>query len=194
VVSRTHLQSEEPLRRLLAEHLPAVRFEDLAVPFQCVAASIERAAEHWFTSGDLVTAVLASAALPGVLPPVEVDGEHFVDGGLVNSIPIARAVALGATEIFVLHVGRIEEPLTPPRLPWEVGFVAFEIARRHRFNADLAAVPDGVTVHVLPTGLGERRPSTWSNFRYADTRRVGRRVELSRTATADYLESLRPGG
>ena len=42
---------------------------------------IERAAEHWFTSGPIVPAILASAAVPGLLPPAEIDGEHFLDGG-----------------------------------------------------------------------------------------------------------------
>jgi NTE family protein len=97
------------------------------VPFQCVAASIERAAEHWFASGSLVDAILASAAVPGVLPPVRVGDEHFLDGGLVNSIPVGRAVALGATTIYVLQVGRIERSLEVPRRPWEVATVAFEI-------------------------------------------------------------------
>ena len=53
--------------------------------FQCVAASIERAAEHWFSDGPIVDAVLASAAVPGILPPVEIGGEHYIDGGIVNS-------------------------------------------------------------------------------------------------------------
>src|SRR4051812_31932372 len=75
-----------------------------------------------------------------------------LDGGLVHSIPVGRAVALGADEIYVLHVGGIDRPLRPPTWPWEVGLVAFEIARRHRFSADLAALPPGVTVHVLPSG------------------------------------------
>ena len=56
-----------------------------------VAASIEGASEHWFTSGPIADAVLASAAVPGILAPVEVEGEHFIDGGIVNSIPIGRA-------------------------------------------------------------------------------------------------------
>src|SRR4029077_6801262 len=100
---RTHLHSNRPLRALVSKLLPP-RFEDLDVPFQCVAASIEKAAEHWFSSGPLADAILASAAVPGVLPPVEIDGEHFVDGGIVNSIPISRAVELGATEVYVLQV------------------------------------------------------------------------------------------
>ena len=68
-------------------------------PFQCVAASIERAAEHWFDSGVLADVVLASCAVPGILPPVKIGDEHFIDGGIVNSIPVARAVTLGARSI-----------------------------------------------------------------------------------------------
>src|SRR2546428_9152786 len=101
VRSRTYLHSNRPLRTLIERLLPASRFEDLAVPFQCVAASIEKAAEHWFFEGPLVDAILASAAVPGVLPPVEIGGQHFVDRGIVDSVPISRAVELGAKEIFV---------------------------------------------------------------------------------------------
>ena len=93
--------------------------------------------------------------MPGILPPVEVGGEHYIDGGIVNSIPVDRAVQLGATRIFVMHVGRLDRPLEPPRWPWEVALVAFEIARRHRFLGDLASLPDGVEIHVLPTGQPE---------------------------------------
>ncbi|HLY50989.1 MAG TPA: patatin-like phospholipase family protein [Solirubrobacteraceae bacterium] len=148
----THLESLESARARLVEALPVQRIEELAVPFQCVAASIERAAEHWFTSGPLADAVLASCAVPGILPPVRIGDEHFIDGGIVNSIPVGRAVALGATSIYVLQVGRLEKPLEPPRWPWEVGLVAFEVARRHRFAYDLQSLPEGVDLHVLPTG------------------------------------------
>ena len=65
-----------------------------------------------------------------------------MDGGLVHSIPVGRAVALGAQRIFVLHVGRVEQPLQPPRWPWQVGLVAFEIARRHRFVEEMATLPE----------------------------------------------------
>src|SRR3954447_2914286 len=66
--TRTHLHDNASLRARLSESLPA-RIEDLAVPFQCVAASIEQAAEHWFSEGPLVDAVLASSAVPWILPP-----------------------------------------------------------------------------------------------------------------------------
>ena len=140
--TKTHLHGNDALRATLTEALPIALIEDLPVRFECVAASIEGAAEHWFTAGPLVDAVLASAAVPGILPPVEVGGQHFIDGGIVNSIPVDRAVQLGATRIFVMHVGRLDRPLEPPRWPWEVALVAFEIARRHRFLGDLASLPD----------------------------------------------------
>jgi NTE family protein len=150
--SGTHLESPEIARARLARALPVERVEDLMVPFQCVAASIERAAEHWFSSGVLVDVVLASCAVPGILPPVKIGDQHYIDGGIVNSIPVARAVMLGASTIYVLQVGRLEKPLQPPRWPWEVGLVAFEVARRHRFAYDLQSLPDSVKLHVLPTG------------------------------------------
>ena len=110
----THIYSSAPLRARLEEELGDARFEDLPVRLEVCAASIERAAEHWFTEGPIVPAILASAAVPGLLPPAEVDGEHFLDGGLVNSIPVGRAVELGATRVFVLQVGRIDRPLRVP--------------------------------------------------------------------------------
>src|SRR4029453_11109420 len=79
--SGTHVQSNHGLAGLLEELLPVERIEDLDVPFECVAASIERATAHWFCEGPIVPAVLASSAVPGLLPPVEIDGEHYLDGG-----------------------------------------------------------------------------------------------------------------
>jgi len=186
--SGTHLHSNEPLRRLLEDLLPVDRIEDLAVGFQCVAASIERAAAHWFTSGPIVPAVLASTAVPGLLPPVRVGDEHFFDGGLVHSIPVSRAVALGAGTVYVLHVGRIERPLEVPRRPWEVGLVAFEIARRHRFAEEMASLPPGVTVHVMPAGVnGSQRGTDLSQLRYRDVSRVDEHIERAYLASAAYL-------
>lgn len=63
--TRTHAHDNTPLRKLVERELPVQRIEELKVSFQCVAASIERAAEHWFDKGPIVEAVLASCALPG---------------------------------------------------------------------------------------------------------------------------------
>ena len=192
--TRTHIQSLAEIRERLVRALPVARVEELPVPFQCVAASIERASEHWFDSGDLADVVLASCAVPGVLPPVKIGDEHFIDGGIVNSIPVGRAVALGARRIYVLQVGRLETALQPPRWPWEVGLVAFEVARRHRFAHDLDSLPDDVELHVLPTG-GSAAPAyndLAGQLRYRRiARTVNRQIESSYEASQRYLRDNR---
>lgn len=188
VRTRTHLHSAKPLRQLLQQELGDLTFDQLTIPFQCCAASIERAAEHWFTEGRVVDAVMASAAVPGLLRPARVGNEHYLDGGIVNSIPVGRAVEVGAERIFVLQVGRIDRPLKPPSKPWEVAKVSFEIARRHRFHREMAALPEHVTAHVLPTGGGSARDD--SLLAYRDFRAVMRRIDDAYEATARYLALL----
>jgi NTE family protein len=187
--SGTHLHEIEPLLRMLDDELPAKDFSDLQLPFSCVAANIEHATAQWFTSGPLAPAVLASCAVPGLLPPVEIDGQHYFDGGLVDSIPVGRAVRLGATTVYVLQVGRIERPLAPPRRLWEVGLVAFEIARRHRFHEDMSHLPEEVTVHVLPSG-GTQRPPDLSQLRYRNKTDVDANIERAYIASTKYLTAL----
>jgi NTE family protein len=120
---------------------------------------------------------------------VVIDGRHYLDGGLVNSIPLGRAIHLGAERVFVLQVGRIDQPLRAPERPWEVGMVAFEIARRHRYARDLADAPAEVEVHVLPTGEGGAPP--WNSraaLRYSSA--LGEsdaRIDAAYRASADYL-------
>jgi NTE family protein len=183
----THLHSSAPLRAMLERELDGVsEFTDLAVRFECCAASIERAAEHWFADGPLVDAVIASAAVPGLLPPMRIDGEHFIDGGIVNSIPVGRAIELGAGTVFVLQVGRIDRPLNPPRNPFDVARVAFEVSRRHRYAREMAAIPAGVSVYVLPTGGGSARDD--SPLAYRDMRTAMRRITQAHDASAKFLQ------
>jgi NTE family protein len=182
----THLHSARPLRERLHAELGDRTFSDLAIELQVCAASIERAAEHWFTSGRVVDAVVASAAVPGLLRPAVVDGEHYLDGGIVNSIPVGRAVEQGADRIFVLQVGRIDRPLTAPRKPWDVARVSFEIARRHRFHREMAALPEHVTAHVLPTGGAG--PKDDNLLSYRDFRGVVRRIDAAYRASVAYLD------
>ena len=182
----THLWSPKPLRQALEDELGDLVFEDLPVRFQVCAASIERAAEHWFASGPVVPAVVASAAVPGLLPPAEVDGEHYLDGGIVNSIPLGRAVQLGATRVFVLQVGRIDRPLSVPRRPWEVARVSFEIARRHRFNRELDELPAGVEAHVLPARGTSGKDDSLMGSR--DFSGIQQRIDETYAACVAYLD------
>lgn len=185
--TRVSLHSDEPLRRLVERVVERDLVEDLPVRFQCVAACIETATPRWFTHGPLVDAVLASCAVPGLLPVVEIDGFHYLDGGIVDSIPVGRAVSQGATTVHVLQVGRIEEPLRPPRRPHEVAMVAFEIARRHSFATAMEELPGSISVHVLPTGGTAPRFGDLRQLRYRDFSDVSPRIEAARAATEAYL-------
>ena len=185
------IHSTEDLRSILESfHGPDKRIEDLSVTFQCVAASIERSAEHWFTSGPLMPALLASSAVPALFPPVKINDEHFYDGGLVNSVPLDRAFKLGAKSIFVLQVGRIEAPLRPPERLHEAGLISFEIARRHTFARAMENVPDDVELHLLPSGnpvaFDDRRQIKWKDMANATNLMAG-----AYEATTKYLSDLR---
>jgi NTE family protein len=185
VSTGTHLWSSKPLHQALVEEFGDLTFEQLPVRFQVCAASIERAAEHWFDSGPVVDAVVASAAVPGLLPPAKVGDEHYLDGGIVNSIPLGRAVQLGATRVFVLQVGRVDRPLTVPKRPWEVARVSFEIARRHRFIRELGELPASVEAHVLPARGTSGRDDSLLGTR--DFSGVQQRIDETYAASAAYL-------
>jgi NTE family protein len=181
------LHESEELRSLVEKAIhPDTRIEDLHIRFQCVAASIEKSREHWFDSGPLVDAVLASSAVPALFPPVEIAGEHFYDGGLVDSVPLGRAVDLGADVIYVLQVGRMESPLRPPERLYEAALISFEIARRHRFATTMERLPDGIGVHLLPTGS----PVAWDDrrqLRWKDTGGIEERMKVAFESTSAYL-------
>jgi NTE family protein len=181
---RTHLLSNAPLQQILERHLPVADFAGLEVPFQCVAACIEDASGRWFDRGPIVPAVVASCSVPGLFPPVEIEGLHYLDGGLVHSIPVGRALQLGAARIYVLQVGRVEQPLKVPRLPWEVGQVAFEIARRHRFVHEMESVPEDVEVHLLPSGAPA---SPNLSLGYGRASRMVERMDQAYEATLAHL-------
>lgn len=182
----TYLHSNEGLRRLVTDAAGDTRIEQLPVPFQCVAACVETASAEWFTSGPIVDAVLASCAVPGLLPPVRVGERHFLDGGLVASVPVGRAVELGAERVFVLHVGRLEQPLRAPTRPWEVALVAFEISRRHQFADDMARVPPGVEIHVMPAA----EPPPPVLLRYRSPATVTRRIDAAYRAGVQFLDRI----
>ncbi|MFK8025423.1 MAG: patatin-like phospholipase family protein [Ilumatobacter sp.] len=185
--SKTHLYDNRRFREFVAEAVGTDAFDDLVIPFECVASSIERSSAVYLSSGSLVDAVLASSAVPGLLPPVEIDGEHHLDGGLVASIPLDRAINRGATTIFVLQVGRIEDQLVAPTKPWEVAMIAFEISRRHRFAETMRTLPAGVDVHVLPTG-DAKAFNDLRQYAGADSERAAERIALSHAASSEYLD------
>ncbi len=102
---RRSLVDPTPLRSLLARVLPYERLEDARVPVRIVATNVLDGTEVALSSGPAVEALLASAAIPGVFPPVELDAKHLFDGGISSNTPLSTAVELGAKRIVVLPTG-----------------------------------------------------------------------------------------
>jgi NTE family protein len=168
------------LRRHIEQSLTARTFEELAVPFQCVATDVVGVREVWFRSGPLIEPILASAALPAVYPAVEIDGVRHLDGGIVDDVPMSRAVELGARTLYVLQVGLFSRPRPEPRRPLDVAVQAYWIARHHRFKRELAAMPPDIELHLVPTG---QTPS----MRYNDFTRTSELISLAYEASSAYL-------
>jgi predicted acylesterase/phospholipase RssA len=145
---RDSVYANTGLRTLLEEGVTFDRLEDAVIPVEVVATSLTDGHERWFTYGPVVEAALASAAVPGVFPPVEIDGERFIDGGVVNNVPIRRAIDAGATRIVVLLcTPPIYTPASAKR-PVEAMLNALFISIHARFARDMAQLPPGVEIIV----------------------------------------------
>lgn len=177
------LHQNDRLREMVQENLAVETFEELAVEFQCVATAVSDARGVWFDKGRLLEPVLASAALPVVYPAVEIDGTRYIDGAVVTDVPIRRSVELGATRLYILHVGSYDRPRDVPRRPIDAAFQAYWIARQHRFASALATLPSHVTAIMLPTGPVDR-------IRYNDFDRSDELIDQAYTESMRHLERV----
>lgn len=93
----------------LTDHVRYVRnFDDLPIPFVCIATDIETGTEVVLRKGVLPDAILASSAFPSLYSPVEIDGRLLIDGGVTNNYPIEEVRAMGADIIIGVDV---QDPL-----------------------------------------------------------------------------------
>ena len=175
------LHTNDGLRRLIEQFVGAETFEELQIPLHCLATSLERGEERWFTEGPLVGPLLASSAIPAVYPPVEIDGERLIDGAAIADVPVQRAVDLGAGRIYVLPTGNLDRPRIDPRRPLDVAIEASWIARASWYRQTLAAVSRAVEVTVLPHG---ETPV----LRYYDFSRTGELIDAAYEASSSYLD------
>lgn len=102
---RGGLYEPSALERLIRRHLPYRRLEEAPTPVVVVTTELETGRERWLDRGDAVRAILASAALPGIFPPVEIGGVRYVDGGVADRLPISAALARGADVVYAVDVG-----------------------------------------------------------------------------------------
>ena len=155
------------LRTIIEKGIDFERLEDAVIPVEVVATSLTDGQERWFTDGRAVDAVLASAAIPAIFPPVEIDGDRFIDGGVVNNVPLNRAIDAGATRIVVLLCTPTEVSPTTPSRPVEAMLNALFISIHARFVREMAHLPAGVQVIVCNGAEGGTRD--FDDFSTTDT-------------------------
>ncbi|HTZ08081.1 MAG TPA: patatin-like phospholipase family protein [Acidimicrobiales bacterium] len=146
---REAVHPNDGVRKIIDTELTFERLEQSPIPLEVVATSLTDGRTQWFTDGPATERILASAALPALLPPVEIDGEHFIDGGVVDNVPIGRAIAQGAERIFVLLCGPLHYTPHRYRRPVEAVLTAFFIGVHAKFARELEHLPEGVEVVVF---------------------------------------------
>ncbi|WP_191298934.1 patatin-like phospholipase family protein [Lentzea cavernae] len=187
--SRASVFTDRGLRRLIARAGLPARIEQLPIPFTSVAMDLDSGAEVLLDRGDLESALLASAAIPGILPPVDRDGRTLVDGGVIAYVPVRAAWQAGAASVVVLAVGPESSPLvrTPRRRAGAIAARAGVLAFRHQIERDLREVSAHVPVVVLPTGVDDW-PPPW------DFRHSARLIATASRTAGRFLDGLRVSG
>lgn len=176
---RPALVSQEVYFHIMSDLIPDRAIEDLPLPFAAVAMDIETGDEVVITEGSIRKAIAASAAIPGIMPPVSLGKRHLVDGGWVDNVPVTPAISMGAH--FVIAVDTtLEVPGlgTPPLSAIESLFRCNEITRiiltRHRkASADVLIAPE----------IGHL---SWANFSAID-----RCIAAGRSAFTENLGLIR---
>ncbi|HIG24480.1 MAG TPA: hypothetical protein EYG34_09550 [Acidimicrobiia bacterium] len=102
----------ERLRELIANNVPVEDISQTKIPFHLATTAASTGRQVWWQKGPSVDLLCASAAMPGVLPAVELsDGDHHLDGGVVSNIPLRYAISLQPARLVVCDVAA---PFLPP--------------------------------------------------------------------------------
>ena len=156
VGARSNLVPVRALRELLLRHVPCERLEELATPLHVIACDARTGGEVRLSEGCLVDALLASAAIPGVFPPVEWGERLLIDGGVIDNTPLSHALDLGADEIYVLSTGGPCLATEPPRGALGMLIHATSLLVGQRFAGEASALGrrPGVTILPPPCPIG----------------------------------------
>lgn len=157
--------SLEPLRQLVRQVLPVTRFEDLSIPLTIVTTDLQQGQPvYWSGAGDLIEPLIASMGLPGVFPPVDINGHQFIDGGIANNVPLDKAVELGARTILMIYCNCCEASPRSFRGLVPVLVRSFAIALDRKFSAELEHF--GTRVRVYSVQPRFPREIEMLDFRY----------------------------
>ena len=177
-----HLFEPSSLRRLLAMHLPKSRLEDSVIPVHVMATALLTGSPVCLSAGAAVAAVLASCAIPAIYPPVQIDDQMLIDGGVACSTPIGAAIELGATRLIVLPTSFACPHDTPPIGVLAMAFHAMGLSVMRQLDRDIRLYADRAEIVVVaPICPIEARPYDFSG--------VARMIDLAAQSTERWLES-----
>jgi NTE family protein len=146
-VSRLGLASNQRLGDLIGRVFESRQFEDLRIPLAVVATDLTSGEPVVFTQGNLVDAIRASCAFPGLFEPVQIGTRCLADGGLVAPVPTHAVRGLGATSVVGISVGMQDGHRGAPSNIFQVVSRAVSAAQKHQLeiwerHADLVLRPD----------------------------------------------------
>jgi NTE family protein len=147
---RPSVFSPDGLDELIRGHLTFDRLEDAPIPLTLVASDLLTGEEVPLTHGSVRRAIAASCAIPGVFPPVEIDGRLLVDGALANNAALSVAAEVGADRIFVLSTGYSCALSAPPRSALGVLAQASTLLLHQRLVQDVRTFAGSADLVVLP--------------------------------------------
>lgn len=167
------------LRQVIETHLPYARLEDAALPVH-VMATDQQGLGVCLSRGPAVEAILASAAIPGVFPPVQIDGRALMDGAVAASTPIRLAAELGASRIIVLPTGYACALKEPPKGAVAKALHAITLMITWQLKHELERIPEHIEVHLAPTLC----PLAVSPFDFSASKEL---IEKSARATTKWI-------
>ncbi len=145
-----HLIDPIGLRRLIETNLPGQRIEDTSLPLHIMATN-QQGQPVRLSSGPAVDAILASTAIPGVFPPVDIGGEALMDGAIAANTPLLLAAELGATRIVILPTGYACALQEPPRRAVAKALHAVTLLIAWQLMHELERISQDIEVHLVPT-------------------------------------------
>jgi NTE family protein len=179
-----HTMSSAPLRRWLRRTTLLRRLEDGVLPLVVVTTDLETGDEVFLDYGPAVPALMASCAVPGIFPPVRLDGRWLVDGSVATDTPIGPAIGAGANRVFVLQ-GAPTVPMARPKGALDVMLRSTSIMLARYNAASVTTWADECELYVVPAPLV---PGV-SPFSFKRSEEL---IESAYRLTCEWLEDPRP--
>lgn len=179
---RDHVGSSGGLRGLLREQMEYQEFAAAAVPLHILCADLLTGQEVVLSHGNVLEAVVASAAIPGVFPAVSIGDRWLIDGAVASNTPIATAISLGANRLIVLPAGFACATKVIPRRAYSRAMHAITLVSARQLLQDFERYSDRVPIHIVPPLC----PVTHSSYDYAHGSEL---IQRGRDSARHWLET-----